>query len=345
MLATTYPTHNIYLPSNNGAIKKIIKIAYLSCAASLIIGTLMLFGGVITILGYSSLDVSIVNVPISLGIIIGSLSQLVLPHIEAKSSAPFLVGKMLSVMGSLILVLIGVLLLGNTLLPKLAIPFFPSSVGIVQGLTFILTGLSLFFGHLKITHRFHFVQAFALIVIFFNSYTLLVSLYSIFVPVYSLTNSTINSFVISLVMIIFSLQFLLAKPARGFCGLFTMDSLSSKLALRSLFYIILAPPILGGIVILTQRLKLFDSTAAIPLMAIVLIFLFIVIAWLNGKSLYHLEQESYLMREALRVNSISLELSAEDLTKQLADTEKSKKDAEDKFSNSLSLSDLVGDQD
>lgn len=345
MPETFYPAHDIYLPSNNGAIKLIWTAACVSVVISFIAGVLILFGWIANTLGITFFDPSIVNLPIGVGIIAGCLSMIAFFQIKTNLSRPYSPMVIFGLCGSIVVILIGLMTLYNSLILRIITSVSPISISYITSFTFVFMGLSTLFAFIKIHHRFHYLQIFALIAISLNTYIFLNSLYRIFFSNLNITSGVTNSLIISTVLIIFCQASLLAKPSRGFFGLFTMNSLSSKLALRSLFYIIFAPPLLGGAVIMGQQLKFFDVNGTIPLLAISLTFMYIIITWLNAKFLYHLEQETYLMKEALRVNSISLELSAEDLTKKLDETEKSRKDVEDKFNNSLSLSDLVGDKD
>jgi hypothetical protein len=182
-------------------------------------------------------------------------------------------------------------------------------------LSFIFTGMAIAIPYIKaLFHRFHPAQLLAFL-------TLIINLTVIF----SMLGADISLAYVSLLFVIMSMAILLRWPGRGFVSLFTTDTVSSHLAFKLLVWILLFIPLIG---LLTLEWEKVGHVGPYVMMAVLVVSLttgLIILIWLNAKSVYGSELESYLMQEESRVHNINLKISNEDLVGQMKVLEDSKK--------------------
>jgi len=215
---------------------------------------------------------------------------------------------------------------------------FSKDANIVKnGLFFFFIGLSLIASIIKIPHRYHFMQIIALTLLLINLFTFLMNLYH-FV---SSETQFGSSFWESIIFFILCQSILFIKPNRGFVGLFMTASRSSQLARMSLMYSLTLPLCLGFIFLIMEKMNFFSTEGRLAFLVIVAIFFSIVVTWMNVRLLYNSEVEHFMMKEALRINKISLELNANDLSSKVNQLEDAKKQISDKFNNQQTLVDIM----
>jgi hypothetical protein len=215
-----------------------------------------------------------------------------------------------------------------------------SAVNFKSGVFFLLIGLSFVLNAIKIPHRYHYAQLLVLIALAISLFGFLEIIYQFIAPGTVIIDGQ-NTFPATLLFFILCQSVILSKPDRGFIGLFTTDSLSSQLARLSLIYFAVLPPLLSILFLLFAKTGLFDPSGRLALLIVLLILMSVVITWINVKLLYPSEVEHYLMKEALRVNNISLELNAKDLSTKLIQLEQAEHVLKSKLNNQQTLTDLV----
>jgi len=316
MANAAYPTQNIHLPTNHTTLMIAL---FVSQAGSvfILIATIILFFD--WLFGMHTFGPSLTNLPVIAALIISAVAI----FFYKKSNKFQLLG--------LALILIGLFIFLTSLngqTPNLA----------KNGIFFFFIGLSLIASILKIPHRYHFMQIITVAILTMN-------LYSFLAHIYELVSFKANfnpAFWESIVFFILCQSILFIKPDRGFVGLFTSESRSAQLARMSLLYFTSLPICLGFFFLILGNLQIFDLNGRLALLVVVTILVSIIISWINIKVLYPTEVEHFVMKEALRVNNISLELDAEQLTSQVVRLEDDKQKIADKLNNEQTLSDIVG---
>lgn len=316
MTQVIYPASNIRIPANEGEVKIIQKISDLSGFISAItaLALFLLWG---------------MNVFLFVGVISACLFLLIQKK-KYRTLPLSKVQKMPSVIMSLFIILFGVLSIQS------------SQSNFFYGFALCFFGVSMVLRFTRLIHRHHFSQ----LILFFTILLIALSFYK-FVYVAISTQSLItqaNSLIHSALFIICCQSLLLSKPDRGFLGMLTLDSPSSRLALRFLVYLIVVPPVMSFTLLVAGYLKLFDKELTIPLLIIFLNLMSLTVNWLNMKLLYKFERERYLIGEALRVNNIQLEIESEDLNVRVSKLQKEKDDVIRKVNNSQSLQEIVSSQ-
>jgi hypothetical protein len=206
--------------------------------------------------------------------------------------------------------------------------------------SFLIVGCALLLSRTKLSYRFHIVQLLIFIVTVFHTTILLSFIYRIFLGAASphIIYIPLN---LTLLFSLLCNAILLRWPNRGFLGIFTTDALSSTLSLRMLFVSVISAPLLGLTGLLWSQWQGYYSYETVVIVVILLMIFLAIFAWLNVKLLYKFELEHYLMKEALRVNNIDLELGQEDLSTKITSLEQTKKQYEEKLDNRTSLTNIV----
>jgi len=313
MTQVIYPASNIRIPTNTGGVVIIQRISDMSGAISAMMAlALFLFWGM--------------NVFLFAGVISTCLFLL---FQKKRHNALQLSNarKILSVVILLFIILFGIL------------SILSSPNNFYSGFALCVFGVSMILIFTKLIHRYHFSQ----LILFFTILLIALSFYkSVYVVIstQSLLTQT-NSLILSALFIICCQALLLSKPDRGFLGMLTIDSPSSRLSLRFLVYLIVVPPVMSFSLLTAGYMKLFDKEMTIPLLAIFLNLMSLTVNWLNMKLLYKFERERYLIGEALRVNNIQLEIKSEDLNIRVNELQKEKDEVTSKVNNSQSLQEIV----
>lgn len=316
MTQVVYPASNINVPPNTGAVTLIRRISdvsgVLSAGASFV---LFLFG--------------LIHLFIFAGVI--SLALFLLIQKKKYSTIQLSnVRKIISVVLLVLIILFGVLSILNS----------PSNF--YYGVTLCVFGMTMMLLYTKLVHRHFFNQLILFFTILLVALTFYESVYAVITK--QDLHTKVNQLMISALFIISCQSLLLSKPDRGFLGMLTIDSPSSRLSLRFLIYLIVVPPVMSFALLTAGYMKLFDKELTIPLLIIFLNLMSLTVNWLNTKLLYKFERERYLIGEALRVNNIQLEIKSEDLNIRVNELQREKDDVTRKVNNSESLSEIVSGQ-
>ncbi len=310
-------TSEVFLPSNTKA------VAYLRLAA--------LLSGFITI-GFSvvMLVLKVVDIYIVAACTTGSL--LICFHLVRKPGKSLtLPQKIIGLSSSSTIAIFGIMHISiNSQIDLYAITIFCLVVSI-----FLLS--------VKIPHRHHFSNLLAFVATLLSAYNFFNATYSILLLNVGIS-AIHDQLAISILLLLFSQTILLCKPDRGFLGMMTTNTTSSKVSLRFFFYFILIGPLTSFCILLGLKFQFFSNAMVIPLLVTLLTAFSIIMNWLNAKFLYKLELEKYLITEILRVNNIDLEVHSKDLKTQIAELEKEKKDIKDSVDYRNRLKDIISDQ-
>jgi len=171
----------------------------------------------------------------------------------------------------------------------------------VVGGFFTAMGISFAVSQSKVGHRFQLVQ---------SIYLLLIVVSGVVVLGFAYKDTGFN-FMSAGVACLFGLTGIVGIvkwPNRGFMGIFCADTTSTKYALRIL--------VLKIGLIFVSSLLILAGVKGMIFFVVFLAFLSVFLAWFNIKLLYKFELEHFLMKEALRVNNISIQMSMEELEKE-----------------------------
>jgi predicted membrane protein len=144
----------------------------------------------------------------------------------------------------------------------------------------------------------------------------------------------------SAIFVLLCISILLRWPDRGFVGIFTTDSISSKFSLRLLFINLIVTFIIGIIILIGMKKETYSAFEVIAVLIISFMLLSSVFAWINLKLLYRYELERFIMKEELRVHNITVNLDTEDLTDKMVELEDKNKEIADKLSSRNRLMDI-----
>lgn len=316
MTQVVYPASNINVPPNTGAVTLIRRISdvsgVLSAGASFV---LFLFG------------------LIHLFIFAGVISLALFLLIQKKKYSTIQISNVRKIISVVLLVLI--VLFG-------ALSILSSLSNFYYGVALCVFGMTMMLLYTKLVHRHFFNQLILFFTILLVALTFYESVYAVITK--QDLHTKVNQLMISALFIISCQSLLLSKPDRGFLGMLTIDSPSSRLSLRFLIYLIVVPPVMSFALLTAGYMKLFDKELTIPLLIIFLNLMSLTVNWLNTKLLYKFERERYLIGEALRVNNIQLEIKSEDLNIRVNELQREKDDVTRKVNNSESLSEIVSGQ-
>lgn len=316
MTQVVYPASNINVPANTGAVTLIRRISdvsgVLSAGASFV---LFLFG------------------LIHLFIFAGVISLALFLLIQKKKYSTIQISNVRKIISVVLLVLI--VLFG-------ALSILSSLSNFYYGVALCVFGMTMMLLYTKLVHRHFFNQLILFFTILLVALTFYESVYAVITK--QDLHTKVNQLMISALFIISCQSLLLSKPDRGFLGMLTIDSPSSRLSLRFLIYLIVVPPVMSFALLTAGYMKLFDKELTIPLLIIFLNLMSLTVNWLNTKLLYKFERERYLIGEALRVNNIQLEIKSEDLNIRVNELQREKDDVTRKVNNSESLSEIVSGQ-
>ncbi len=312
MPETNYPIDGIILPPNKSSVTLFHGIAMIG---ALVCGSLGVY------IFWS-------NLPLGLAIILGSLSVLIDNRNKnfPKKKSLLRIGLFSS---GLVIVVLSMFLFATTMV------YLKNTIAI----TMLFVGLAILTDTTSFVHRHRYSQLLLLVGLFCNTFQLLNILYSSPTVNRSLV-AVLLSVATTVCLILLCQSLLFAKPARGIMSLFTTDSPSSVLALRFLFYIIFVPPAFGLAILLGESRGMIHPDSRLAIVIGSLMIMSVVITWLNTKLLYKVEQERYVMKEALRVHNINLETSASDLSSKIHILEEEKQEVTDKIRNQKHLQDI-----
>lgn len=312
MPETYYPIEGIILPPNKNSVRLFHGIAVAGAVISSIIG----------------IYIALSNLPLGLAILLGSITVFI-EKISKHLPKQWFLSRILSLIAGLGILFVSIyLFITNSFNPKNTV-----------AITTFLVGLALLANTTGFVHRHRFSQSLLVFGLFCNTFQLLDMLYRAMALNNSLFFLT-RQFTVTLCLILLGQSLLFAKPARGIMSLFTTDSPSSVLALRFLFYIIFVPPAFGLAILLGEAMGIFHAESRLAIAIGSLMVMSVIATWLNTKLLYRVEQERYIMKEALRVHNINLETSASDLSSKIHTLEEEKQAVTDKIRNQKHLQDI-----
>jgi hypothetical protein len=319
----SYPTQNIHLPPHRASISTLQAISLIGSGVIFLSALLLLTDLLFNLHLFTQ---ELVTIPT----ILAFLASSAVIFLYKKNRKFRLLG--------VVPMIIGLLTLLSYTLP---LPFltFLSAGSVNTGLFFVLIGLALFATILRIPHRYHFRQLAVSLVLSISLFGFLDNMYH-FIVTGSITGG-IATLLDSLLFFILSLSIIFMKPDRGFIGLFTTESRSSQLARMSFYYFITMPPLLGFLLLFGENLSILTPSGRLALLVVLVMLISIFVTWLNVRFLYRSEVEHFLMKEALRINNISLEMSATDLSSKVNELEKAKTEVTKKFDNQQSLVDIM----
>jgi hypothetical protein len=323
MADLSYPAQNIHLPPHPPSLHAVQLVSHLGAGITLLAALLLIYD----MLSGSKLFPMLSNMPTIIGFMASGLS-IFLYRISTKFQ---FLGILCMIIG------LTTILNENIFAGTLAI----ASAGTLKsGILFLIIGLSILSSILPIPHRYHFMQVIAFTAISISLFSLLESLYR-YISLGYLTGDVQYAIWSSLFFFILSQSIFWMKPGRGFVGIFMCDNLSSKLSRMSLIYFTTMPPLFGFFLILSERIHFLDSSGRLALLIVIVIIICIISTWINIRLLYPSAVEHFLMKEALRVNNISLEMNASDLTTKVDELEKAKQEVTRKFNNQQTLTDIM----
>ena len=307
----------VFLPSNIKAIVNLKRISLLSGTATIFLSILLALN--------NTIDISIAAACVT-----GSL--LVCFHLLRKP------GKSLTIIQMIFGISISFLVALFSFFHFLNFSFKD-----LYAITIFCIVVSIFLLSVKVHHRHHFSHLFAFAAVMLSAYQFFQAVYSIFIGKVAL-NTSYDSLLIAILLLLFSQTILLCKPDRGFLGMMTTNTTSSKVSLHFLLYFIIIGPIATSLVLIGEIKGLYPNETVIPLLVTILTVTSITMNWLNAKFLYKLELEKYLITEVLRVNNIHLETKSEDLKTQIAFLEREKEEMRDKYDTRNKLRDIISSQ-
>ncbi len=351
MTYNEYSLSGIHLPENKNLISLLKKLSFIISFFILVISGVIFFGWIVNISLFKSLFFNSQPIPfVSVTAFALASTALLLEEMLGPIAGPNKLSKKIqrlyfwaSVFCGATVTLIGVMqmmgyfvsnnvgfdkILNNNLGEKQA---FANT-----GVCIFLFGLSLLISHIKASHRFHAVHFFALNALVISSITILGYMYHL---VFAFQYSQIARLPLNTAIIVFfvSIALSLRWPARGFIGMFTTDSVSSKFSLSVLCLKVLLIYFLGIAVMVGSQMGIYNPYEALAIFAVLMTVLSLVMTWFNIKLLYKFELERFIMKEELRIHNIDLQLGNEELSdkmKRLKETneEYSKKlDSRDKY--------------
>ena len=336
MAENNYPVEGIHIPPKVEAVNLFQGISKLGGAILILIGSFVTLAYLINTFGFR-INVSslLLNLPLGAGLVFGNIPLFLQKKALDQNQRHY---KILSVALGLATLAIGITIIATSGIYLTNNPIFTANN--IIALSFILCGSSIIVSNSQVPHRYHFSQILVISILVFTTFKLIDTIYRLAL-FYSPTAQMVEFFCLSAILIIYSQSILFTKPDRGFLGIFTSDSPSGVFAQRLLFYIIFLPSFEGLIIILGNLVKLYDIYTMMSITVVTFMFTYIGIAWINAKSLYRSEQERLVMREALRINNIHLELSKENLSNKVVELQKEKEQVSSKINNMESLKDIV----
>ncbi len=331
MIVSGYPTENIHLPSHRLSIRVARRISVIGGIIIALSASIIFFGWLLKIdFLFTFFGNNLFNLPTVIAL--AGCSLTIFFYNSTKKT---------------LLIFLSFINLGIGLVTVLIYFFHPlsflaiaSAMNLRAGLIFVLLGYSLLISISRMHHRFHYSQLILFIALFLGLFGFLDSLYQL-ISTGQFISGGENSLVGSMLFFILCQSFLLAKSNRGFLGLFTTDTNSSKLARFSLIYYAILPSTLGILFLIEEKIGFLSSNGRLAFLILTLMLISVIITWINIKVLYPSEVENYLTKEALRINNITLELDTKDLSSKMDEVEKSKKDLADKLNNRDTLFDYI----
>ena len=200
-----------------------------------------------------------------------------------------------------------VLIFGGSVLVSGVVMTFLLSEPVTGG-CFLVFSLALLLSQTKMWHRFSLAQMLFFFVLIISGMSILEFMYRFFLAVKPTTGLVFVPFGTAIIFGLAGVAGLFKWPNRGFMAIFCADTLSTKYALRLL-------AVKTGL-IFTSSFLMLAGTEGMIIFVILLGVISAFLAWLNIKLLYKFDLEHFLMKEALRVNNISIQMSMEDLEKE-----------------------------
>jgi hypothetical protein len=323
MKESSFPLSKIHLPENKIVVGRLQKLSLLAAISVVIIAAVMLL---------ISSNLWLVIIAFIL-IAVASLVEIklnIFSNTEKLSKFQRSFFLLVSVFCSGLVFLIGIIQIFNNSVAE------GNGVGI--GLSLILISIAFGLVRIKNTNRFYFINLLVLIVLTINSVAFLGNFYQIFSP--AKLHLTYMSFSFSAIFVLLCISILLRWPDRGFVGIFTTDSISSKFSLRLLFINLTVTFVMGIIILIGMKNESFSTFEVLAVLIILFMVLSSILAWINLKLLYRYELERFIMKEELRVHNITVNLNNEDLTGKMTELEGRNKEIADKLSSRSKLMDI-----
>jgi len=239
---------------------------------------------------------------------------------------------------SLTLLLCGIALMGITLARIFLYLTGPLYTRSIIEFSFLFVGLALVISQTKIIHRFHIVQLLMMMVVVVSEIVILGFLYQFF-STGTVTHILVIPINTSIFFAFLCHAWLLKWPNRGFVGMFTTDTLTTKFSLRILVSEALLIPMIGLICLVIGQSSFYSPSEIVALVVIVMIVMIGVFSWLNVKLLYKYDMEYFLMKESLRINNITIKMTSEEMVGKMLELEKTKGE----YANKLNYQDNFRD--
>jgi len=302
-------------------------LKHLSLAGGIIvlcISLVVLFGWVFTIALLKSFFFAAPPISLVTDVLFVMTSAAILPQFHKKSTENF------KKWYSFTLLACGILVMGATIIRLVLYLSGPLEATSLIDFSFLFVGLALVFSQTKIIHRFHIVQLLMMLVVIISEVVILGFFYQLFS-----TGTVIHLLVIpintSILFLFLCHSILLKWPNRGFIGIFTTDTLTTKFSLRILVSEALIIPVIGLMCLVIGQSSFYSPSEIVALVVIIMIVLIGMFSWLNVKLLYKYDMEYFLMKEALRINNITIKMTSEEMVGKMLELEKAKGEYETKL--------------
>lgn len=335
MIVSNYPTESIHLPSHLPSVKITRRISLIGGFIIILSSFSIFFGWLLKIdFLFFLFGNKLVNLPAIIALLACGIT------IFIYNSAH----RILLLFLCIITLCIGLMTVLSYFFHLFSFFSLFSAINLRAGIIFVLLGYSQLINSSSTRHRFHYSQLILFIALFLGLFGLLESVY-LLISTGEFLSFEENSLFGSILLFILTQSFLLAKTNRGFLGLFTTNTNSSQLARFSLIYYAILPPILGIFFLLEEKVGFLNSNGRLAVLILAQMLISVIITWINIKMLYPSDVENYLTKEALRINSMTLELDAKDLSSKINEVEKTKKALADKLNNRETLIEYVDNSD
>ncbi len=327
-METSYSLDGIHLPENRKLVQLLTRTSLAICIAVILMAVIFALG----FIPYSSHKID----PFTLLAFIGLATSLIIVGLQKKINKSIIV-RLLSLCRWICNVF--VITVGGWYVLSYINQQGGDGVVLIVGLKLISLGTALSLSLVKTIHRFHLVQLLILIVLIFSSVTVLGHIYQFFFHLN--THSIATPLIVGLLFFFLCLGAFLRWPTRGFVGLLTTDSLSAIFAIRMLVITIFSISIIGIFALGGVSLGIYSLFEAVAIFAVLLMVFITGLIWINTKLLYKSELKNFFLSEELRVHSISLGLSNEDLAEKMAQLEKTNMEYIDKLNSRNKYAEVV----
>ncbi len=195
------------------------------------------------------------------------------------------------------------------------------AISFYSWISFLCVGAAISIPYLKIiAHRFHPAQLLAF-------FTLVPNLMSTL----GMINVDRQIFFVSLIFTLESLAILLRWPGRGFMSVFTIESVSSKLAFKLLAGSLVLVPVIGCLAIVWGSLADRSVNEIAALITASVMAMMIILIWINIRAVKKTELNNLLFKEELVELNTDLKQNNASLANQMEELEKVKQELADRL--------------